>query len=250
MADYLTRLVERSIAASPAVKPVIPPLFGTGPHIASLALNEENTAPHGEIAANSDRQPAVTGAVFPNRQAVPPSNQSPWGSTVPDMTAGPDPYTHSLFAPESKSEGTVSRNRQEPQELIPARPNISTNKARNSERERPEQPSVAGNESIPALGRPMVHAQPLTKTNTPRSAPPVVVPAAGSTTQDNLRERASLSSLPPVESSTAPIRITIGRVEVRAIFPAAPWASSTAPRRKHPPLSLDEYLRQRNGGRR
>ena len=41
------------------------------------------------------------------------------------------------------------------------------------------------------------------------------------------------------------IHVTIGRIEVRAALPAAPQARKTG---RAPVLTLDEYLRQRNGG--
>jgi hypothetical protein len=43
------------------------------------------------------------------------------------------------------------------------------------------------------------------------------------------------------------IRVTIGRVEVRAVTPTP--APSRKPARPAPRMSLDEYLRAQNGGR-
>ena len=49
--------------------------------------------------------------------------------------------------------------------------------------------------------------------------------------------------------SSSAIRITIGRVDVRAIMPAPsqPAVTSASQRKGRPPLSLDEYLKQRSG---
>ncbi len=57
-------------------------------------------------------------------------------------------------------------------------------------------------------------------------------------------------SLRPDSETAAPIvRVTIGRVEVRAQFPSAP--SVPVARRPRPPaLSLEDYLKQRSGGKR
>lgn len=56
---------------------------------------------------------------------------------------------------------------------------------------------------------------------------------------------------PEADATAGPIiRVTIGRVEVRATAPAAPAASRPAPPPRRPALSLDNYLQQRNGGRR
>lgn len=56
----------------------------------------------------------------------------------------------------------------------------------------------------------------------------------------------------PISSANASgspaIRVTIGRIEVRAILPPTPAAERAAPARAGPPLSLDEYLKQRSEG--
>jgi hypothetical protein len=59
----------------------------------------------------------------------------------------------------------------------------------------------------------------------------------------------------PAEPTAAPkptptIKVTIGRIEVRAIMPPAPPAPRTKPARTGPTLSLEDYLKQRNEGRR
>ncbi len=57
-------------------------------------------------------------------------------------------------------------------------------------------------------------------------------------------------SAQPMETTESVIRVTIGRVDVRAEFPAAASARPAARRRQAPALSLDDYLRQRNEGKR
>jgi hypothetical protein len=52
-----------------------------------------------------------------------------------------------------------------------------------------------------------------------------------------------------VASELPPVRVTIGRIEVRAVAPPAETPPRPAPRRPAP-LSLDEYLEQRRSGRR
>lgn len=52
-------------------------------------------------------------------------------------------------------------------------------------------------------------------------------------------------------SSAEPtIKVTIGRVEVRAIMPSAPIAPASRSRTRSPTLSLNDYLKQRNEGQR
>jgi hypothetical protein len=56
---------------------------------------------------------------------------------------------------------------------------------------------------------------------------------------------------PPVPQSVPPaIRVTIGRIDVRAVMPPAPPAPRSRPSRPGPTLSLKDYLQQRREGRR
>ncbi len=85
-----------------------------------------------------------------------------------------------------------------------------------------------------------------------------VVPAKVSA-QSKMKESAESSAPVAAETrgaetaaSVGPvIRVTIGRIDVRAVMPDSklerPVASAPA-RRTHAPLSLEEYLKQRNGG--
>ena len=58
------------------------------------------------------------------------------------------------------------------------------------------------------------------------------------------RETSVLAPEPPAPT----IKVAIGRIEVRSVTPPAPARRET-PARPGPPLSLDDYLAQRNGGR-
>lgn len=73
------------------------------------------------------------------------------------------------------------------------------------------------------------------------AAPPHITPHIESATH------------PPGQSAAMPeptptIRVTIGRIEVRAITPLAPPAPRPTRTKTGPVLSLDDYLKQRNGG--
>jgi len=56
------------------------------------------------------------------------------------------------------------------------------------------------------------------------------------------------AALKPDRSEPPVIKVRIGRVEVRAVMPPAPPARRDVPQRR-PHLSLEDYLRQREGGR-
>jgi hypothetical protein len=69
--------------------------------------------------------------------------------------------------------------------------------------------------------------------------------AAGGTPVAHLPAR---QDEPPEKTQT--IRVTIGRIDVRAVTAPAPQEPRRAPARPAPQLSLADYLKQRGGGRR
>jgi hypothetical protein len=54
----------------------------------------------------------------------------------------------------------------------------------------------------------------------------------------------------PARGDAPSVRVTIGRVEVRAIAPPPPRPALARPRSPVPRLSLDEYVRLRDEGKR
>jgi hypothetical protein len=68
--------------------------------------------------------------------------------------------------------------------------------------------------------------------------------AAGESRPDPGRQERRMQATAPQPS----VRVTIGRVEVRAVFPA-PTAATSQPRRS-PELTLEDYVKQRSEGRR
>lgn len=81
-------------------------------------------------------------------------------------------------------------------------------------------------------------------------AAPVIVPRIVRHQPDQWREDSADEARVIAPKSPAPtIKVTIGRIEVRAVTPQAPVQRET-PARPGPLLSLDDYLTQRNGGHR
>lgn len=74
--------------------------------------------------------------------------------------------------------------------------------------------------------------------------PPAVASQADRRADSSARQQSE-------DDAPSVIRVTIGRVEVRAVMPAAaPAAPAPRPARTGPTLSLEDYLKQRDGGRR
>ena len=109
---------------------------------------------------------------------------------------------------------------------------------------RPAGPLVESGRGATVSSRPSPDAQ--ASANTPR---PVTTKAARPRSEGH-PEWGSQESLAAAPGSSAPtVRVSIGRIEVRAITPP-PAPPAQRPARLGPALSLDDYLKQRNGGQR
>lgn len=77
----------------------------------------------------------------------------------------------------------------------------------------------------------------------------LVVPSSSRPHRPEDRNAANTQAVPYNSTANEPaIRVSIGRVEVRAVFPPPP-PRRVEPVRPKPSLSLDDYLKQRNRGR-
>ena len=152
--------------------------------------------------------------------------------------------------------GALHPSRMEPLEVSLIDDGTSVTRPR-GDRE-PSDPSTSDHERQAHVAEPVVTRQdapssPLTTSSPIRSRPPLTpVPVVA-------QPQITTASEPPapvsVEQVAAPdasptIRVHIGRVEVRAIMPPAPPDPRTKPERRGPALSLDAYLKRRNGGQR
>lgn len=75
-----------------------------------------------------------------------------------------------------------------------------------------------------------------------RSRPVANGPGETAVRQPAMAQADGANAAPPI------VQVTIGRIEVRAVTPSAPPAPRAPARPQGPALSLDEYLRRRNGG--
>ena len=225
MADFLTRAAQRALGAAPVVKPVIPSRYaGTG---VTTGFAEEAVE---AVEAVAPRPPARA----ETEPAVRVPRDEPRRIEEPARTA---------------REEAPAAPRTEPIPQMPAQQAVRQQPAgRNPEPEHAEAPAE------PPARPPLEQRGPVT--------PEVRI--AGETTA--VREELGTTGVaeagrlqPPItrrqvreaiaEPAAQPIRITIGRIEVRAVMPAAapPPRNGTAGR---PALTLEEYTRRRKRGER
>ena len=224
MNHFLARLVERARGTMPRVEAVVAPRFAS--------------APITEIAAEID-----AAAPLRSQETQPPPRNEP---------SGPE-----IVRPEIESPRTEPNRREEPaavrepeQMLVPRKILVSHPPRSIVRRIAPDDvavPSAANGSRL----RESLYEVPGTR---PGSAPPATIraPVAGGVDPGRLgtRQASRRAAIQPNESNaeTPIIRVTIGRIDVRAT-PAA-GASSKASRRSEPKLTLDAYLKSRREGAR
>ncbi len=239
MSSYLTRLLERSRGLAPHIEPLIAPS-----HTPSNDLSGEATEPKSGVGLG------------PARNARSAADDSASDDVQRKMTAAPE--RTSPVSPEIRiTERTRYRRSPAPPDFPGEEPSESGHSKEQSSPAplRPEvhplDISASGNDS-PAGGALAIEAEPGsgTRASQPLSPLPdrariVVQPQVATRRPSPDSSRAVVNSASASEPPA--IHVTIGRVEVRAITAPAPPRSPAPP--APPKISLDEYLKQRNGAR-
>jgi hypothetical protein len=216
MADFFSRLAERALGAAPLVRPNLPSIFAPAPMIETAV---EVVAPRANYFAAQNDQPR---AVIDSTMADEPAQ-----SRAPELQPTETGRRRSLTAPApieaSRNAGELSADNfvfaaESGEAKASSRRNLTAAEQADLV---PSADARQTQEMIPdpILTRPM-------------------------------RSTVSSSDTFAFERSRhAPsVQVTIGRVEVRAV--TAPAARAPVAERKSPLRSLDQYLRERNEGRR
>lgn len=232
MADFLTRLIERSRDSVPReqlVQPLIAPLYAAG---------LGNAPPD-----NAIDEPLILEPEYPSRTAAP---------FIVESTPVHRPAENISIAPSSQ--------RHESLEIKPARAEAEEpQNARLNQTSRIEPLPRTPTSTLPPAQ--LVNARPgLTdpadQSRRANQEPMLIRPRVARADESSLHDRATTNEAAANQTAStangdqaAPtIRVTIGRIEVRAITQAAPPARRAAT--PEPKLSLEDYLRSRNGGKR
>jgi hypothetical protein len=203
MADFFTRVAERTLGLTPAVKPDLPSVFTPASPVETIS-RPFKAAPQISPADPSPRRSSDESVAFQSAAARRNSAASP---VEPTNEPNEPEVIESMFTTPSIPA------RQLPQDLpIPSMP---------------DDPELASHEA-PAFE---------TIKHTIATQPATFVTSNPQTFVDNSHAPAPT------------IQVTIGRVEVRANV-QPPSSRKTPAKKQSSHLSLDQYLRERNGGRR
>jgi hypothetical protein len=219
MTNFLTRLVERAVGNNPAIEPIILPIFATGRTawgaVSITAESVDETGRKGEHLARREPIPAV------------PAMQSDFGERIP-----PSSTQHQY---QSGLQQTVQETSDEGE--APSRKPLLDN---------PETLDATKSSHSRGFQRESCERKPEATMPTALLAPRVIHPVVVS---QRLQQESNPVGHREYRTSAAPtIQVTIGRIDVRAVLPAAPPPRKTMPPR--PALTLDDYLRERNYRRR
>lgn len=222
------RLVERSRGVRPAAQPRIAsvyapePIPATDPDAAAISFTPGSSSPRTAVRRNEDVSASVTAS----------------GNAIREAQAGAYPTRHERV----------------PEPTIATRPPTASLPTAN------EQQSVESKTALTSRAELVTTAMPIAERRAADFSLSSEVPphSTASPTLASIHPRSRVSPQPPEPSIpeqrsspvTSTIRVTIGRVEVRAVTPAQ---SAPRPARRPPPgppLSLDDYLKQRGGRQR
>ena len=211
MSHFLARLVERARGSAARVEPLLTPRFAPTP-IVEIASELEAPPPE-----RRNQQPTVEKKS--SRDAA-PQQEAPAENAEPKIIRGSEKSS----PPEQPEKLLVPVETGAMDSMVFVTPSPST-----------DQP-------VPAVKNGMVRRNSFTASRSKRPRP-----ATSFTTRSRSVDHDSLT---PNESLEQPpiVRITIGRIDVRATPPATPSRKSSA--RSEPKLTLDAYLKSRRDGRR
>lgn len=240
-AGLLARLAGRALGVESGLRPVIRPLFAPG---AILAQTVEEvpapaaTSPERAIEASLPSRPPVIEA---KAAPEPPARQERLLVPVPpDHDPSLRPAHHPPTPPVNRPEPPAIRRRQPSEVQDEPRPAV-TPAATQTRRADPGSPQLSAT-LLPTVA-------PATETiSQPLQPEPLLLPP-------QVHAAMVFPAAPPVrqvppgnpnsEPQAPPVKISIGRIEVRAESPA-PRAAPPPSHEPHPAMSLDEYLRRLN----
>ena len=247
MSDYLNSLVKRTLGLAPVVQPrpasLFEPVASAGPASEAASTVSENVATQ-ELALPSERlvrEPFETSAQKTGRAFEDASPHTILQTQLPPAT-----WLPTQVKPASM---LLEGDRERKRDVRDAEPSL-----RSFDTEYKTSASEVPDNATQRLVKPEVRIfSPVTDREAVQpslTTPPLAAVPANATRAESLSRTRELSAQAgDLAETPETVVVTIGRVDVRAIF-APPQAAPRAARTQPQPLSLDEYLKQRNEGRR
>lgn len=256
MSDYLHNLVTRSLNMTRVARPRLaslfePPFAGFGSPAPFETENAEGEPRAYEAAHTGDLRDTDPPSKPPHADASshPPSPQTyapdrapaPFNFTPPDEEET-SPATGQMIQPPGTPPLGVAQAASQPEEHAASRMRSGEGEGRSLE----ERVRRILDEELKAHGSRDTHVGTILRERA-RVVERRVAPAPPVAPQPS---RSSVESEAQGPDAAPTIRVTIGRVNVRAVVSSKPKEPKREPARPRPMLSLEDYLGRRNGGSR
>lgn len=213
MSDYLSNLLARSFNQTEMLQPRLASLF-------------ESLSTAGETITESSLELESQSRELQLPQTEPSPSVPTLATSSPPQSVRPDlPPIPTQVVAEDVLVSQISIEQQPTPE--PTNPQIAIYQVTGSLESRP----FADSQSLPLA------TQRQSLDSTPPVIPTQLVPLSAPAT----------TAIPSIKPEPPTIRVTIGRIDVRAI--ASPTPPRQAPKPNIPKLSLEDYLKSRNGGK-
>jgi hypothetical protein len=211
MSHFLARLVERARGTAARVEPIVALRFAPTP-IVEIASEVETPRPE-----RTDQEPT------PEKKSLP--------RAVPQQEAPAENAEPKIIRRSEKS----ALPEQPEKLLVPVETGAMDSKVFATQ-------SPSANQPVPAVKNGMVRKDSFTASRSKRPQPATWVTTRSRSVDHDLLTPNEWPEQPPI------VRVTIGRIDVRATTPAAPSRKSST--RSEPKLTLGAYLKSRREGRR
>ena len=259
MSDYLNNLVARTLNLAPVVQPRLPSFFEHSASRVSAPLESDTLSEDSSSPQQASR--ISSGAPSPMQSAIPqPQEMLEMKAAAPAQKSADDSESYhdreqsanALLQPLSTAPvvrplhyrpGSLSAAPQP----VPLRIALSTPREAKAPEAQAYAAAVATNErdhhdSLPTLE----HKVRIVGDKSAHVPPP---PSNNREAIESISARSNHSGIAQHTELPQTISVTIGRVDVRAIFPQ-PLTQRVSHARPPAPMSLDEYLKRRSEGRR
>ncbi len=242
MPDFLNRLAARALGVAPVAQPIVPAMFSP----ASVEVREPASHSFVEMSESPAALP-LSDAMAPAEARLDLDRQR--GADAPLVP--PDSSAVSLRDSGMSATSAQPRLHRPPLSTVPS---LAAPSRRESQSEREVEAEITPRFHIPPAQpdttgiaeRQVIVAKPMGNEATVQLAP--LFSAVASAHEGRVQPSRRSDFVAPAPEAPV-IRVTIGRVDVRAEFPVAPWRP--APRRAQAAaLSLEEYAKQRREGQR
>ena len=211
MSNFLARLVERARGTAPRVEPLVVSRFAPTP-IVEIASEVDTPAPERREQQPTIEQKSSTRAVV--QQEAPARKAEPNVLRESEKSSRPQQPGKLLVPIEKSAVDSMTFVR----------------------------PSPITNRPVPTVKSGMVRRNSFTASRSKLPQPVTSLPTTSRSFERDLLTPNESSEQPPI------VRVTIGRIDVRATPPVMPSRKSST--RSEPKLTLDAYLKSRTEGRR